>query len=263
MAATYWHRQTPDSPLYPELEWLRPETRARGGRLLIVGGNHHSFRRVAESYEAAQKAQAGEIRVAVPDSLKPTLTHIIPEAEYVKSNASGGIGLDAENQLLAFAGWSQAVVVAGDMGRNSETPQIMDKFINRYSGLLAITADALEATAFSYDHLLAREQTLLVCSLAQLQRIFKDTAQTTAITSTIGVVKLVEALHELTAQQPCALTVYYENQLITALNGEVVTTPFKWQSDDPNWRVPVATRQVTFWMQHAEAAFKALTFAQL
>lgn len=262
MDTTYWQRQTAEQPLFPEIEWSRPETKARGGRLLIVGGNHHTFRRVAEAFEAAQENAVGDIKVAVPDALESVLSQLVPHnAVYLKSNASGGIGLEAQDQLLSYSSWANAVLMAGDIGRNSETPRVLDAFINRYDGQLTLTADAADVVSFSYQALFERENTHFVISIAQLQNLFKQTSQPTAITSTMGVVKLVEALHDFTEAQPIAVTVFYEGKVITSFDGAVATTPRSWSPEDPSWRVPLASKQAAYWMQHSEVSFKALTAA--
>ena len=45
----YWQKQT-DAPLFPDIEWARPEQKAKAGKLAIVGGHAHSFAATAESY---------------------------------------------------------------------------------------------------------------------------------------------------------------------------------------------------------------------
>ena len=44
---TYWHKQTADAPLYPDMEWSMPELRDQAGKLGIIGGNKLGFAGVA------------------------------------------------------------------------------------------------------------------------------------------------------------------------------------------------------------------------
>ena len=72
MSTDYWQKQSTEEPLFPEIDWSRPETKRLGGRLLIVGGNNQSFQRVAEAFDVATKNAVGTIKVAVPDALEKT-----------------------------------------------------------------------------------------------------------------------------------------------------------------------------------------------
>ena len=64
MDDSFWLRQTPKDPLFPEIDWSRPETKRRGGKLLIVGGHQQAFQRMAQSYEIAKENSVGSIKAA-------------------------------------------------------------------------------------------------------------------------------------------------------------------------------------------------------
>ena len=68
MQPSFWYKQVPGQPLYPDLAWSRPESRQQGGKLLIVGGNLYSFKAAAEVYTESQKADIGVCRIALPDA---------------------------------------------------------------------------------------------------------------------------------------------------------------------------------------------------
>ena len=55
----YWQKQTADKPLYPDIEWNKPERRDQAGKLLIVGGNKLGFSAAAEAYQTAKDAGVG------------------------------------------------------------------------------------------------------------------------------------------------------------------------------------------------------------
>ena len=56
----YWQKQLPAQPLFPEVEWNKPERRDQAGRLGIVGGSSLGFISVAESWRTADQTGAGE-----------------------------------------------------------------------------------------------------------------------------------------------------------------------------------------------------------
>src|SRR5688572_21972704 len=96
----YWLKQTPEKPLYPDIEWQKPEQKALAGKLLIIGGNAHGFAAVAQAYQDAKSAGIGECRVVLPDVLKKNIDASI-DCVFVPTNQSGGITKDSINQLKA------------------------------------------------------------------------------------------------------------------------------------------------------------------
>ena len=60
MNHSYWHIQTTEKPLFPDIEWNRPEQRAHAGKLVIIGGNKLGFTAISEAYAVAEKLGAGQ-----------------------------------------------------------------------------------------------------------------------------------------------------------------------------------------------------------
>jgi len=67
MENTYWHKQTAEKPLFPDMLWSKPENKSHAGKLLIIGGNLHGFAAAAEAYNQATKAG-----IAMYQNAKPT-----------------------------------------------------------------------------------------------------------------------------------------------------------------------------------------------
>ena len=68
MTDDFWLKQTATKPLFPDIEWNKPEQRSRAGRLGIIGGNKLGFAGVAAGYETALTTGVGEVRVVLPDA---------------------------------------------------------------------------------------------------------------------------------------------------------------------------------------------------
>jgi hypothetical protein len=66
----YWQKQSASNPLFSDLIWSRPESRAAAGKLLIAGGNIHGFAALAEAFMAAEAAGIGEQVLLMPDRQK-------------------------------------------------------------------------------------------------------------------------------------------------------------------------------------------------
>jgi len=255
----YWHKQTAEQPLYPDLLWSRPENKARAGKLLIIGGNVHSFAAAGEAYGEAVKTGIGTARVLLPDSLQKTVSRVFPEAEFAPSTPSGSFGRRALAELLDLSAWADAVLLAGDFGRNSETAILLEQFVEKYRGQLTITKDATDYFTKAPAALLARPDTLLILSFAQLQKIAVSARSTSAFTFDMDFLRLVEKLHEFTMNNPAALVVKHLETIFIAVNGQVSTT--KLAEDVEIWRVRTAAHASVWWLQNPQKKFESITTA--
>lgn len=242
----YWQQQQPDTPLYPDIEWAKPEQRASRGRLGIVGGNKLGFAGVAEAYAAALGTGAGEARVLLPDCLRKSIPPSMTDVVFAACNPSGSLSRDALPDLQALGTWASCVLLAGDAGRNSETAIVYSDFIAKYSGQLVLTRDAIDLIKNDTDALVNRPNTVIVASFAQLQKIFQAVYYPKILTFSMQLLQLVEAVHKFTVTYPVTLVVLHHDTLITAHGGKVVTT--KWDSPMAIWRGTTATRVATYLM---------------
>ncbi len=252
----YWQKQTTAKPLFPDLVWSRPENKNQAGKLLIVGGNVHSFAAAAEAYSEASMSGIGTARVLLPDSLQKTVGKVFAAGEYAPSSSSGSFGQKALAEMLAMAEWADATILAGDFGRNSETAILLEKFAEKYTGPLTITQDALDYFT-KWDSILNREQTSLVMSFAQLQKIAKTARYTTAFTYEMDFLHLIEALHGFTLRHQASIIVKREDQIYVAANGRVSSTQLA--EEQKVWRVKTAARAGVWWLQNPSKTYEALT----
>jgi NAD(P)H-hydrate repair Nnr-like enzyme with NAD(P)H-hydrate dehydratase domain len=255
MAYTYWRKQSEDTPLFPNILWSRPESKAGAGRLAIIGGNSFAIGAPGLAYNQADQSGAGVIRVVMPQSVKKNVSVLLPDADFAPSNPSGSFSKSALAVFMDTVYWSDHVLLAGDFGRNSESAVLLESFVQKYTGPLTITQDAVDYFKALPELLLARENTLIVLSLAQLQKLFINAAIMTPITYGMTVPQLVEALHELTLKYQAAILVKHHDVLYTAYGGEVTTT----KNTDEKWRVITAARACVFYMQNNEKPLEAIT----
>ena len=129
MDKSYWHKQTTDKPLFPDLAWSRPENKRQAGKLLIVGGNLHGFASPAEAYAESVRAGVGTARAMLPDCLRKIVGVLIENAEYAPCTPSGSFSQKALSEVLDPSNWADATLFAGDLGRNSETAILIEKFL--------------------------------------------------------------------------------------------------------------------------------------
>jgi ADP-dependent NAD(P)H-hydrate dehydratase / NAD(P)H-hydrate epimerase len=219
MSQDYWQRQSGE-PLFPDLLWSRPETRQGAGKLLIIGGQAQEFANVAECYSATDQAGAGTIRVLMPDSTRKA-TGFLPNVEYAPSTQSGSFARGALDPFLEASHWADGVLLAGDLGKNSETGLALEKFFNEYAGPLCITLNARASLSIGYKDLLSRPRTILIFTLSDLQKTAAELSMTEPITSSITNPKLAGILHEISSDYPADFLCLHNRMVWVTATGRV------------------------------------------
>lgn len=254
---SYWQPQDSAKPLFPDIEWNKPEQRSQAGKLGIIGGNKLGFVAVGDAYTIALDAGVGSVRVLLPDVLRKTIPAAITDAHFGATNPSGGLSRDAAPDMLALGQWASGILMIGDAGRNSETAILYDDFVKDYSGQLTITRDAFDLFKQTLDTLVDRENTTLVLSFAQLQTLFKNVYYPKILTFSMQLQQLVEALHKFTITYPITIVTFHQNQLIVASAGQVTTTP--WENPMAIWKGSVATRAACYWLWTPTKPLESIT----
>ena len=244
MDTSYWRKQTDTTPLFPDIEWSKPEQRSARGHLGIIGGNKLGFAGVAESYTTALATGAGEVRVLLPDCLRKSIPKTMTDVVFGACNPSGSLARGALAEAKALAAWSQCLLLAGDAGRNSETAITYSDVIREYSGLLVITRDAIDLVKNDTEALVNRPNTVLVISFAQLQKIFQSVYYPKILTFSMQLLHLVEAIHKFTVTYPVNIVVLHNDTLAIASDGQVVTTA--WGNPMAIWRGHTAARAASY-----------------
>ena len=259
MDTSHWQKQTTDKPLFPNLLWGRPESRQAAGKLLIIGGNKYGLAAAGEAFAAADKAGAGSCRVLLPDALRPMIGATLDTAEYAPSTPSGSFSQSALDDFMMHSAWADGVLLAGDLGRNSETAIVLEKFVQTWQGILVITKDAADYFVQSPQVLLHHPQTTLVLSMGQLQKLAASARFPQPFTFGMDLIRLVEALHTFTELYQVQIVVKYLTLLVAASNGRVCT--MKLSKDIDIWRVRIAAYASVWLLQNPGRPFEALATA--
>lgn len=258
MEQNYWYKQT-NEPLFPELLWSRPENKRQAGKLLIIGGNAHGFAAPAAAFAAAIQAGTGSSRVLLPHSLQKTVGKLFPEAAFaLDTPVSGGFARGALGEFMEASAWADGVLIAGDIGRNSETNILLESFLEAYSGQVTLTKDAADFVVQSPIAVLTRPATLLVVSMGQLRRLGSSVRFPRAFTSELGLIPLIERLHEFTTRYPFTLIVRHQGNMVVASGGQVSTTS---RDLAAIWRVGIAATAATWWLWYPSKTLESLTTA--
>lgn len=252
----YWQQQQPGKPLYPDIEWNKPEQRAHAGKLGIIGGNKLGFVSVGDAYGIATAAGIGQVRALLPDVLKKTVPPAITDIIYGPSNPSGSLAQAAATDMHVLGAWADAVLLIGDAGRNAETAIAYEDFVRNYQGLLTITRDSVDLLQNAPELVVEREHTLLVVSFAQLQKLFSRVYYPKILTFSMQLQQLVETLHKFTITYPVAVTTFHQDHIVIAHGGQVVTMP--WDAPMAIWKGTVATQAAAYWLWNPSKPLQAV-----
>jgi NAD(P)H-hydrate repair Nnr-like enzyme with NAD(P)H-hydrate dehydratase domain len=257
MHPEFWQRQTKDKPLFPDLLWSRPENRHQAGKLLIVGGNAQGFTAPADAYRFVSEAGVGSCRVVMPDALQKTVGKFFPEADFAPSTPSGSFAQAALAEVIDNAFWADAVLLAGDFGHNSETAILIERVLEKYDRTVTLTKDAVDYFTSGSSTNMLRNNTLLVLSMAQLQRLGTTAHYPVAFTLTMDLLRLIEHLHEFTKRFPVTILTKHQQTLVVAKGGQVSTT--KLAQDPTIWRLETAAHASVWWLQNPTKPYEAIS----
>lgn len=255
MSSGLWQQQT-NKPLFPGMLWSRPETKLGAGKLLIIGGQAQEFIHVAESFAAAEKAGAGTVRVFMPESTRK-LTKMLPNIEYAPSNASGSFARTALADLLEASEWADSVLLAGDLGKNSETNLMLESFITSYDGVLVIAGQALSSITLPAKDLFHREHTILVLTYDEFQKFGISLGLDTPITSSSSIAVIAGILHDLTTKFPVSLVIVQDKTVWTAGKGNIALTHLKNMKSSSQ----LASQTGVWCIQNPNKIYEAITTA--
>lgn len=258
---SYWHKQLADKPLFPELIWSRPESKRTRGKLLIIGGNSFGFSAVGQGYMEAQKAGIGTVRVLLPEAIRRVVGQVLEHAEYAASTPSGSFSQKALGEWLEQAAWADSVLIAGDLGRNSETAILIEKFLGASPVPVTLAKDAVDyyiPLAKTYHE---KGNTTLVLSVAQLQKLAIALGFDQAFRLGMDLVQLVDTLHAFTIKYKLEIVTKHLEVLVVAVSGKVSTTKLK--ADKEIWRVETAAHTSVWRLQSPAKPFEAMTSALL
>lgn len=239
--------------------WSQPENKLFAGKLLIIGGHAQTFARPAEAYGLAEKAGIGTTRILLPNVLSRTVGKIFPAAEFSPSTPSGSFSQTSLGEFLPAALWADGVLLAGDFGRNSETAIVLEKLADKHRSQLTLVGDSVDYFLATPAPILHRENTVVVVTMSQLQKLAVAARFTTAFTSDMDFLKLIAALHEFSLTYGLHVAVCHHYTIYLAVAGQISVTK-RTETASELW---IAAQAATWWIQNPAKPFEAMTTAVL
>jgi hypothetical protein len=249
----YWVKQTKDQPLFEDILWSRPQNKRSAGKLLIIGGQQHSFADTVKAYHQALQAGVGAVRVLLPDSLQKTVGGHLENVWFAPSNKSGGFGKESLAGWLEHSEWADAVLISHDIGKNSETAVLLELYIQKYSGSLTLVGESAELIG---PRLLIKSPSILiVMELKNLQKFAVGAHSMHPIYRGMQLSQLVETLHKITLVWQLNILTRHENTAVVASRGNVSTTQLEVANDVNDLASPACV----FWLQNPDKPFESIT----
>ncbi len=254
MDNTFLFHQEIGKPIFSDLIWGRPQTRHNAGKLALVGGSSQGFNSVSEAYASAIKSGVGIIHMLLPDSLKKVVSQLLPESDFASSTKTGSFSSKALPNFLDLDRWSDGVLISGDLGHNSETAILIERYLEKSQSLLTLSGDCINIASETPAPLLTNKKLTLAMDMGQLQRFLSIIRYPMAAKHQMTFFQLAELLHALSQSYPWALITSHESQFFVAHNGKVSVTPAN------NQGLISACASATVWrLQQPSKPFEALT----
>lgn len=256
---TFWRKQEKSKPLYPDVEWNRPERRDAAGRLGIIGGNKLGFAAVAEAYQAAMRAGAGQIRVLLPDALRRSVPPTITDVMFAPTNPSGSLASGAQAEVAALGEWAEALLLIGDAGKNSQTAAVYEQLAASYTKPIILTRDAIDLVQQSIPTIIDNPRVVFVASFTQIQRLLRSVYYPKVLTFSVQLAQFVDVLHKFTITYPVTIAVFHADHMVLTHGGNVITQA--WDQPLQIWRGLTGARIASYLLWSPEAPLAAAASA--
>lgn len=192
-----WYIEQNDEPLFADVLWSRPETVARAAKILLIGGSTHGFHSLYEAHLVLTQHLPGTATAVLPESLKKHTKPFFSDGEFVAATPSGSFSKKSLSHILTLMQSHDGLLIPGDIENNSETILLLEQIIEASSMPLGINKDVLALLKSSYSTITTKENLVLECSFAQLQRFATEIGFEIPFTSEMNFEKFAEALKSL------------------------------------------------------------------
>lgn len=217
---SYWQKQS--QPLFGNLLWNIPEQKT--GHVAVVGGNSQSFSTIVRISEFIQQHYpVHTLTTVLPDTLRGKLPPL-PNLDFLPSTDSGSFA--KSEQLHLACNQPNASLLIGDLSRNSATAVAIAAAVKPIDepNLLVLARDSVDLITSEASDLLGRDNTIIVASMLQLQKLFRSVYYPRMILLSQPLIPTLETLHKFTLTYPVTILTFHQDNIIVASGGQVSTT---------------------------------------
>jgi hypothetical protein len=204
----------------------------------------------------ANKAGAGIVKVLIPESTKKIIGNSSEDIIFGAATKSGGFSQAALAEFQESSNWSDAIMLSGELGNNSDTTILFEKFLEKLDSALIISGDAFDFSKIYFDKLLKSHNVIFILDLPKLQKLAVQAGLTKPVISSISLINLIEVLHELTDKNKASIVMEYNEFLVVASQGYVSTTPI---TNRDKLQIKMVAHASVWFMQNQNKIFEALS----
>lgn len=214
----YWKKQT--KPLFPDIIWNIPEQKT--GIINLIGGNLQNFSNVIRTAEFLNHHfPIRHVNAILPDSLRNKLP-VSENINFLPSTTSGSFAKSlALNQFIDTGNFN---LIIGDTSHNAETAIALADAIKSSTKPVLITRDAIDLLAPTFGQVIEHPNLFLICSMVQLQKIFRALYYPRMIMLSQPLVPVIETLHKFTTSYSATILTFHQENIIVANGGNITTT---------------------------------------
>lgn len=184
---------------------------------------------------------------------------MLEKGDYAPSTPSGSLSKQALAELLDASTWADVTLLAGDLGRNSETAILLESFLAKTTDKLVATADAADYIISSPNMVTTQGNLLLVISLSQLQKYLKQRGHKQTATLDSSLPQLTTLLKEINEETGLSIVTKHHDNILFVNNQRVSVTNAK--AAPTIWRLRVAVFASVWLAQQPEKPFESITTA--
>jgi hypothetical protein len=256
-----WLKQTISLPLYENLLWSRPENKQYAGKVVVIGGNLHSFAKTVNSYQLLLKAGLGQVTVLLPKPIQKIIGNISTDLVFCPSTDSGSFGSESLDSLMDYSSLSNGVFLSGELSSNSETLIVFEKLISLVSKPVIVTDDSIDLLLHFDLSQVNRPNMIYVGGLDKIQKLAIKLKSSNPITSSLALSNLVEIVQKLSLDNKLSLVTIYQGYVVIANAGKVSTTKIE---DENNEDIFKLVHYCVAWViQNSGSVFEALNCAAI
>ncbi len=249
--AEYLHQT--DQPLFPKVLWNRPVSRAGAGKFLLIGGRAGHFNLINDVYSAAAAGGAGELKLALPDSLRGMVP--ADAAEFLPSSPSGSLGQEAITPILKLAEDCRGIAIGGNLSDNSQTAIAMEAVLEKANRPIALYDDALELLKHRPE-LLVGPRRLVVADMPELFKLAGRLGIGLKPAADPGAVAKIAVVQAIAHKTEADYLIFGRDIIATASGQVSLTNP----GYVPEPAIVYGLASV-FWLQNQNQPFEGLTTA--
>lgn len=250
----YWQKQS--KPLFEKIFWNLPEQKT--GIITVIGGNLQNFSTEIRNTEFLNELNLKEVKLILPDSVKSKLPPFV-NLEFVPSTSSGSFDKSfLLDNLLQNSGY---LLYSGDFSKNAATAIAIADTIKNTTLPCLITRDTIDLMSSELSSILEKPNLILLGSLVQLQKAFRAIYYPKMILLSMPILPVIEILHKFTLSYPTTILTFHQDQIITAKDGNVITTPINLTNFSPLslWSGTLACKAATLHLWNQNLPLEALT----